>query len=221
MICDLWGDAKSCMPVRIETSTLSDPNMKPIILRDFVFNADLDGSLFSLEPPASYKVQKQNGCFASAGKRPHRGVSSLRPVAWGRASRPTRSTAFSAITRLFQKDWAKSHPMKGGSPTEKEKQEQLNGMQTFFRGLSFVFEELPREADAHYAAKESRLAQPTRRSSGIDRGTPRSTGSSMPISRSARRIRRPAYPTPSPWESVWAKEIAPRPRLPYYCARNH
>ena len=46
-------------------------------------------------------------------------------------------------------------------------------------------------------AKESRSAQPIRPSSGIDRVMPRRIGSSLPISRSVRRIRPPACPTPS------------------------
>ncbi len=42
--------------------------------------------------------------------------------------------------------------MKDG-PSEEERQEQLNGMLKFVRGLSFAFEQLSREADAHYAGQ--------------------------------------------------------------------
>ena len=58
-----------------------------------------------------------------------------------------------AFTKLFQEDWAKSHPIKNASPGQEEMQEQLNGMLKFTRGLSFAFEQLPRDADAHYAGK--------------------------------------------------------------------
>ena len=87
--------------------------------------------------------------------------------------------------------------MKGSYPSEKEMQEQLNGLQRFTRGISFAFGQLPREADAHYAGKGIKLARPGRPSSGIGGRMPRSIGSSTPISRSARRIRPPAYRTPS------------------------
>jgi outer membrane lipoprotein-sorting protein len=72
MICDVWGDPKTGMPVRLENSAPSNPNMKPTIYSDFVFDADLDESLFSLEPPAGYKVQK----LASAPI----GATTIRPI---------------------------------------------------------------------------------------------------------------------------------------------
>ena len=57
MICDLWGDPKTGMPVRLENSVPSNGSMEPTICSDFVFDADVDESLFSLNPPAGYKVQ--------------------------------------------------------------------------------------------------------------------------------------------------------------------
>jgi outer membrane lipoprotein-sorting protein len=59
MIWELWGDPKTRLPVRIESSAPSNPNVRPMIYSDFVFNAHLDESLFSMEPPAGYQVQKQ------------------------------------------------------------------------------------------------------------------------------------------------------------------
>jgi hypothetical protein len=73
MICDLWGDPKTGMPVRLENSAPSNPNMKPTICSDFVFDADLDESLFSLEPPAGYKVQE----LASAPSEP---ATTIKPI---------------------------------------------------------------------------------------------------------------------------------------------
>ncbi len=58
MTYELWGDLKTGLPVRIESSSPGNPNAKPVIYSDFVFNADLDESLFSMEPPAGYQVQK-------------------------------------------------------------------------------------------------------------------------------------------------------------------
>lgn len=151
LICDLWGDPKTGMPVRIEKRSPSNPSMKPSICSDFVFNADLDASLFSLEPPAGYKVQKLTADISPAQEKDL--VETLRRYAQLSHDAFPDQLDILAFTKLFLEDWAKSHPKKDGEPSEKEKQEQLDGMLKFARGLSFAFEVLPREADAHYAGK--------------------------------------------------------------------
>jgi outer membrane lipoprotein-sorting protein len=55
----LWGDPKSGLPVRVEMTSGIEGSMKAT-LSDFVFNVDIDESLFSLEPPAGYTVTVQN-----------------------------------------------------------------------------------------------------------------------------------------------------------------
>lgn len=52
----LWGDPKTGQPVRIERTMGMDGNTK-VTASDFVFNAGLDESLFSVEPPAGYTVR--------------------------------------------------------------------------------------------------------------------------------------------------------------------
>ncbi len=52
---DLWGDPKTGMPVRFDI-TSKDGNINGTV-SDFVFNADMDESLFSLEPPAGYTIR--------------------------------------------------------------------------------------------------------------------------------------------------------------------
>lgn len=51
----LWGDPMTGLPVRVEITMGVGGSMKTTF-SDFVFNADLDESLFSLEPPAGYTV---------------------------------------------------------------------------------------------------------------------------------------------------------------------
>ena len=58
MVMNLWGDPKTGLPVRIETTMASPTSNVKVTMSDFVFNADMDESLFSVEPPAGYKVIK-------------------------------------------------------------------------------------------------------------------------------------------------------------------
>lgn len=54
----LWGDPKTGLPVRVEMTSGMEGSVKATF-SDFVFNVDMDESLFSLEPPAGYTVQHQ------------------------------------------------------------------------------------------------------------------------------------------------------------------
>ncbi|MBI2479772.1 MAG: hypothetical protein HYV60_14400, partial [Planctomycetia bacterium] len=55
----LWGDPKTGLPVRVESTSGFEGGVKATS-SDFVFNADMDESLFSLEPPAGYTVTVRN-----------------------------------------------------------------------------------------------------------------------------------------------------------------
>jgi outer membrane lipoprotein-sorting protein len=52
----LWGDPKTGLPVRVEMTSGIEGSVKATF-SDFVFNVDMDESLFSLEPPAGYTVR--------------------------------------------------------------------------------------------------------------------------------------------------------------------
>ena len=52
----LWGDPKTGLPVRVEMTSGMEGSVKTTF-SDFVFNVDMDESLFSLEPPAGYTVR--------------------------------------------------------------------------------------------------------------------------------------------------------------------
>jgi outer membrane lipoprotein-sorting protein len=54
----LWGDPKTGELVRVEMTTGIEGSQN-VTFSDFVFNVDMDESLFSLEPPAGYTVQYQ------------------------------------------------------------------------------------------------------------------------------------------------------------------
>ena len=54
----LWGDPKTGLPVRVEMTSGMEGSVKATF-SDFVFNVDMDESLFSLEPPAGYTVRNE------------------------------------------------------------------------------------------------------------------------------------------------------------------
>jgi len=54
----LWGDPKTGQPVRVEV-TMGIEGSQKVTFSDFVFNADMDESLFSIEPPTGYTVKYQ------------------------------------------------------------------------------------------------------------------------------------------------------------------
>lgn len=55
MVVSLWGDPKTGLPVLAETTMSMYPDAKTT-MSDFVFNVDMDESLFSVEPPPGYTV---------------------------------------------------------------------------------------------------------------------------------------------------------------------
>jgi outer membrane lipoprotein-sorting protein len=57
-VFSLWGDPETGLPIRFEMTMGIDGSTK-MTFSDFVFNADMDESLFSVEPPAGYTVQYQ------------------------------------------------------------------------------------------------------------------------------------------------------------------
>ena len=55
VVINVWGDPKTRLPVRIESTMAMMPHIK-LTQSDFEFNVPMDESLFSLEPPAGYQV---------------------------------------------------------------------------------------------------------------------------------------------------------------------
>src|SRR6478672_8137311 len=68
---------------------------------------NLDESLFSLEPPAGYKVQKQTLDVSPAQEKDL--IETLRRFAQLRGGELPDQLDMLAFTKLFQEDWAKSH----------------------------------------------------------------------------------------------------------------
>jgi outer membrane lipoprotein-sorting protein len=53
----VWADFKTGLPVLVEMSLPIAGQSAKVVLSDIVFDSDLDDSLFSLTPPASYKLE--------------------------------------------------------------------------------------------------------------------------------------------------------------------
>ena len=151
MIRDLWGDPKTGMPVRIESRVPSIPSLKTIY-SDFVFNADLDESLFSLEPPPGYKVRRYTFDVPPPAQEKDL-IETFRRYGKSCDGALPDQLDFEELSRLADEDWEKSHPMKRTFPGEEEVRQELNESRKWTRGIAFAFDHLPREADAHYAGK--------------------------------------------------------------------
>jgi outer membrane lipoprotein-sorting protein len=54
----VWADPASRLPVRIEASAKEKDTTRELIIDEFQFDKELDPKLFTLEPPAGYKVTK-------------------------------------------------------------------------------------------------------------------------------------------------------------------
>ena len=54
----VWVDPETQLPIRIDTLKHSEEQIQQAITTDIVFDAELDKSLFSLEPPEGYELKK-------------------------------------------------------------------------------------------------------------------------------------------------------------------
>jgi outer membrane lipoprotein-sorting protein len=166
----LWGDPKTGLPVRAEATMAMFPNVK-ITMSDFVFNLDMDESLFSVEPPAGYTVQNMKLDASPPEEKDlietFRAYSKL-----GGGAFPD-SLDLQTMIQMVAKELGKklAIEMLGDKPRpgkEKPNKEQMHkimeaiqeaGMQKVAdvqiplqRGLLFALT-LPTDADAHYAGK--------------------------------------------------------------------
>jgi outer membrane lipoprotein-sorting protein len=158
MVFSLWGDPKTMLPVRVEMDREKMSGKKTkVTMTDFVFNVDLDESLFSLEPPAGYTTQTVTRDGSPAEEKDLVETFSRYSQLSGGAFPDVLD--YEAAARLFKKHWEKSHPLSwwrwlwNEPQSQEERQELWNEHDKLTKGLTFVSVELPPEADAHYAGK--------------------------------------------------------------------
>ncbi|MHC4179598.1 MAG: PDZ domain-containing protein [Planctomycetota bacterium] len=144
-IVTIWVDPISLLPVQIERVIRMYPNMKTI-QTDFVYNVDLDESLFSVEPPAGYTVHRRR---ATSGPYEEEDlIETLREYRQQRQSTFPDTLDGNGDRDLVRK---KSQAL-GDDPTPEQREEHREWLAKVSRGRWFA-DRLPPEADAHYAGK--------------------------------------------------------------------
>ena len=146
----IWADPDNLLPIQIEELSRIHPNMR-VILTDFVYNVDLDESLFDVEPPAGYAVFRRTVPKESAPSGENDLVELFRQYREnGKDTFPDTVDYRAALELETMKfDFRKE-------PTEQQRQEIMEFANKVVRGPQFVAE-LPAEADAHYAGKGAKI----------------------------------------------------------------
>ncbi len=156
-IINLWGDPKTGLPIRIVFRMLESSGESTATLSDFVFNVDLDESLFSLEPPPGYRTQTITFDDSPAEEKDL--IETFRHYSQLSGGAFPKVLDISTAQSLFNKRWIASHPQAqrngpaGERQSPEEKQERMNELMKLTKGLRFVSAQLPPDADAHYAGK--------------------------------------------------------------------
>lgn len=144
-ITTIWADPRSLLPIQVEIELGLYPDSKTIY-NDFVFNVDLDESLFSLEPPADYTVSRrqvdgslpdENALIASLCQyREH-----------PEGTFPETLDGLGSVDLIRRRREAL-----GEEPTARQLEEHSKFARIVQRGPWFALN-LPPEADAHYAGR--------------------------------------------------------------------
>lgn len=145
----VWGDPKTGLPVRIETTTAMVPNLKST-KSDFEFNVELDESLFSVEPPAGYEIGVffiGHPVFDPSSTEEKDLIETFREYSRLSGGLFPATLNLEAITMIVYAQFGQERLQKPGA--EQELSETQTKLQ---RGLTFSVL-LPKKADAHYAGK--------------------------------------------------------------------
>jgi hypothetical protein len=147
----LWGDPKTGLPVRIEATVAMMPNAK-ITMSDFEFNVAMDESLFSVEPPAGYKVTEvQDHMIDDSPKKERDLIEMFRYYGkWNGKRFPDLLDMMWLDETVRMVEWCASNI---SHPSEAKRNQDLADAETKLdRGMTFVVF-LPKEADSHYAGR--------------------------------------------------------------------
>jgi len=148
-VMNVWGDPKTGLPYRIESTTRMMPNVQ-LTMSDFEFNVPMDESLFSVEPPAGYKVGSffiETPTFDGSTTDEKDLIETFREYSRLSGGPFPPSLDMTALTGIVMMKFTTDRMQKPGA------REEVAQIQTKLqRGLWFSTM-LPEQSDAHYAGK--------------------------------------------------------------------
>lgn len=152
---EIWADPQTMLPVRdVFASEQSGKVVYKMTETDFVFDANIDESLLSLDPPAGYTVRKSTADYSKPAEKDLL-------VAFREAATLNEGVFPDSIDEPTYSQYSSRINTKYGARQGRElKRAQLVDLTEAFerlgRGMGFA-SDLPREADAHYAGKGVKL----------------------------------------------------------------
>jgi outer membrane lipoprotein-sorting protein len=149
LVLTIWGDPKTSVPVRVETSVELIPKAKTT-WTDFQFDMAVDESLFSIEPPAGYTVVDTPVDVSPSTEEDL--TATLRQYAEMTGGTFPDSFDTPSIMQFVQKLGAKLGLQQKQEPDPQQQRQMMAAMMKLNRGLMFALQQ-PKEADAHYAGK--------------------------------------------------------------------
>jgi outer membrane lipoprotein-sorting protein len=171
LVMSLWGDPQTGLPVRAEISMWNSGKETKLTMSDFVFNVDLDESLFSVEPPAGYTTKQQEVDLSPPEEKDL--IETLRRYSQqgggvfpdaldlreafnfvGKAEM-AELKKHDIVWRGASKDSSEQHKQEikeANKEAERRVKELFDARMKITRGLMFVLKLSP-DADAHYAGK--------------------------------------------------------------------
>lgn len=153
-VVTLWGDPKTGLPVRIDTTWKFIPRTE-VTMSEFEINVPLEDALFDLTPPAGYVVQTLEVDTSKPGEKDLVQAFRVCSELGGGDFPETLDTA--GVNKLMMK-FATSQAK---NLSDDKMQQLMKDALQIGRGFQFSMQ-LPESADAHYAGKNAKRGEKDR-----------------------------------------------------------
>jgi hypothetical protein len=148
-VMNVWGDPKTGLPYRIESTTRMMPDVQ-FTWSDFEFNVPMEESLFSVEPPAGYRVGSffiETPTYDGSATDEKDLVETFREYSRLSGGPFPPSLDMMGLTGIVMNKFSTDRMQKPGA------REEVKQIQTkLLRGMWFSTM-LPEQSDAHYAGE--------------------------------------------------------------------